>query len=156
MSFPNALKGIKKMFAAEILSLISVAVLLISSVVNLLSGMIAEEDSSISGATESFFTANTAIGLISGILFFASGIAIIVGFILKLIGLKQAGHDEDKFNAAFALQILSLILMVGYGIFNSINNLVANISYSVATVFELIAIILVLQGIMNLSLSPSN
>ena len=153
MSFPNAENGIKKMFVAEILALIAAVVLLVSAIVTFGSGAVLSQDS---GVSEAAYETATTIGLISVILFLASGTALLVGYVLKLVGLKQAGHDEDKFVSAFALEILSLILMIGYGVFNSINTIVANISYSVATIFEIIAIILVLQGIMNLAIALNN
>lgn len=104
MKFAKALAGVKKLFAAEIISiaaaLLGVVVVILVAAANGNEGLIA------TGGT---------LGLVSGI-------ALIVAFVITLVGLYQGGQDEVQVRYAFYFTILSVVLLVVATVMSSIQN----------------------------------
>ncbi len=138
MKFPSAYKGVKKLFIAEILSVIAALLVLTTSVMSLV-GLKVEGALVAAGTT----------GLVASI-------ALIVAFILSLIGLHQAGKDELQIQYSFCLTILAIILSlvaIILGAFKDSSVCVTisgyvNIVVDVITVF---ALEFVLRGIATLA-----
>ena len=104
MRFPNAAKGVKKLFVAEILGLIGVISTLVSIVYFIISG--------VSGAAQE----NEGV-LVGGALTFIILTVINLGvsltaFILRIVGVVQARKDEESFSTALAFIIINAIIRV--------------------------------------------
>ena len=113
MTFPNAYHGVKKIFTAEILSIIAAFLALVTAVVAIVAAVsmaAGEED------------AAAAAGLGTVGLIIASGVLYIISYIMNLVGLHQAGKDEANFKTAFIIMIFTLILTVVTVIINTISS----------------------------------
>ena len=85
--------------------------------------------------------------LIPGIGPIIAGAAIailgLIGYIMQLVGLNQAGKDEDLIKSAFGLAIFSLILGVVGGILGSVFTSATWISSIVNLVNEIISLVII-------------
>lgn len=134
-SFPNASKGIKNVFRAEILDLISILAVSVGTI---------------------FVVCSIATGSIGGILvlsilgiliMFGSLVLTIISFVKMLIGLKAAGMDEELFQKAlicvivsFGVEVVAVILssiVKGSTIGNDIATIISRIADLAATYFIL-------------------
>ena len=103
MKFPNAYKGIKKIHLAQLLMILCTVVAIASLFVlawnNVDLQNVTEEALAESGIS------NTAAGIAGG-LSLASGLIIILAFILELVGVINGVKDDDNFKSAlFAIGI---------------------------------------------------
>ena len=144
MKFPNAYQGVKKIFTAEILSLIGAACMIIFAVFGVvaLAGM----------ATASGDTALTGgIGL--AVFGLAGGILSLIGLLFLMIGTKRAAQDEPIFNQAYMYILCSLILTVASIVISSIwiYGTWDNMSTTIANILAMIATIFIISGVQNLA-----
>ena len=144
MKFVNAYKGVKKLFVVEIIQIAAALVLLIGAIiaaVNVTSG------------------ANLVAG---GTLISISGIALIVAFILTLIGLIQAGRDESHFKTGLWVIIIAIVLGAVSSILRMIPNVppvvvtIANILDAISSASSLAVLILTLFGISGIASQLGN
>ena len=157
MRFPNAFKGVSKMFAAEILKLIATGLTVATGVAGIVSasGVI---QSAVNGAeiTEELVANNINMGgvIVAGILGVGAMILYIIAYIMNLVGLAQAGRDEENFGSAFGLSIAVLVISIATAVLTGLSiggNVPENIASTARTVCEVIVMILVVSGIMNLA-----
>ena len=144
MKFPNAYQGIKKIFTAEILSLIGAACMIIFAVFGVvaLAGMAAASgDTALTGG----------IGL--AVFGLAGGILSLIGLLFLMIGTKRAAQDEPIFNQAYMYILCSLILTLASIIISSIwlYGTWDNMSTTVANILAMIATIFIINGVQNLA-----
>ena len=130
MQFPNALKGVKKIFTAEILALIAGAVGVITAIL-------------IAAETEALVPLIAVLGI--GVL-----VVSLISFILNILGLNDARKDEVGFSKAFFIAILGVIISLVAG-FLSENTFLANLLDTLGTICEVLVTIFVIGGIMNLA-----
>ena len=145
MTFPNAFHGVKKVFTAEILKLIGAACLLIAAVLAVLAA---------SAATSGSEGGAVASGLGASILLVAAAVLPIIGFIMNLVGLNQAGRDDEYFHTAFIVAIFALIIRVISGIFTLLNvggGVADNIATFISGICEIIVFVLVVNGVLSLA-----
>lgn len=144
MKFPNAFQGVKKIFTAEILSMIGSACMIIFAIF----GMVA-----VIGLTAESGDAAIAGGLGALVFGLAGGILSLIGLIFLLIGTKRASADEPLFGQAFMYILCSLILTVASTIISMIwaTGIWDNLSTTVANIFSLIATVYIINGIQNLA-----
>lgn len=136
--FPNARNGVDKVFKSAILEIIAAVA---AGIVLALSRFVDRTN----------IYSDVGIAITMGILSVFCVAAAIVAFIVQLIGLNQAGKDNDSFKGAFIFTIVALIAIFVGSILSAIPNLlVANMSESVVTIFsdvlEIVIMILVLNG----------
>ncbi len=158
MRFPNAFKGISKVFAAEILKLIATGLIIatgVAGVVSVSPELIekAAEGAQISGDVAA---SNVNLGgiIAMGILGVGAMILYIIAYIMNLVGLRQASKDEDAFGSAFGISIAVLIISIATAVLTASSiggNIPDEIASTARTVCEIIVMILVVTGIMNLS-----
>ena len=141
MTFKNAYHGIKKVFTAELLTLIGTVCFLIAILLGLL------------------FVGTVYIGSDSGavasgigaIVFIIGGIVLwVVGYIMNLVGLSQAGKDEDNIHIAFIVSIFVLLLRIVSGIFMLLGvggGIADNIASTIGGVCEIVVFVLVITGV---------
>ena len=139
MTFPNAYKGVKKIFIAEILTIIAIVIMIVSGVLTLAFIKVAEQYDDAAGGA-----------LVSLITFIAGTCLTIPAFIIYLIGIIQAKKDEQHFYYAFVFVILPIIASVFAAIFSKYE-LVQNIAELVRNICEVIAMIMIIGGIKELA-----
>ncbi len=107
MKYPNAYSGVRKIFTAEILSVIGVIVLIISAVLGLLTAAAGIAAQSADAETSSAHTGlAVGFGIPMLILLLGAGVLAIVAFILQIIGVTRASKDERIFkNALFYILV---------------------------------------------------
>ena len=142
MKFPNAEKGVRKIFGAEIISLISAILLGVATVIAIVMSKTMNLNSG--GAAAS--------GIAMLAIFSAGSIMLIVGGIMELVGYFQASKDEDGFKKAFYCIIISLIFSFIGGFFSgSAIGWVGAALKVVSQVMQLAAFIFAINGLMNLA-----
>ena len=101
MTFPKAHAGVKKIYAAQIISLIGAAVLLLVSIISILAvSLLNRGDAAFSLSLGAITTLLIPIG---------GAILLLVYFILVLIGIIQAKTDEPTFMKALICLILYFV-----------------------------------------------
>ena len=145
MTFPTAHNGLKKVLTAEILSVVSGFLLLLTGTFAAVAAALAEKVA-VSEETTAVFTL-LSLGLL--IAFSAVGI---LSIILKIVGLKKAGNDEAVFRNALIAALVSLALSVFEMTLNALSRQsVARIFTTAISVCDIFVVIFVIQGIQNLS-----
>ena len=99
MKFPNALKGIKRIYLAEILSILSVGLMFLSMVL-VFAGV---------GAASAGEGSATGLAVGGGIFMIGTAVLSIVGFIIQLLGISDTSKDEPLFKTALYLVIVEII-----------------------------------------------
>lgn len=157
MRFPNAFKGVSKMFAAEILKLIATGLTIATGVAGIVSsaGVIKLASEGVQ-LTDELVASNVNVGglVATGILGVGAMILYIIAYIMNLVGMHQAGKDEDNFRSAFGISIAVLIISIGTAVLTGLSiggNVPENIASTARTICEIIVMILVVGGIMNLA-----
>ena len=103
MSYENAKRGISKVFTSEILSIISSVCMVLAAVCAILTVPVIMSGSE-AGAGVTF--------ILFVVLFIASFIIALIGYITGLVGLNTAGKDSARIANAFKFAIINLILGV--------------------------------------------
>ncbi len=141
MKFPNAAKGIKKIFNAEILNLIA---LIATSILLILSVVLAS-------LTESDNDATMSVLAISILVFGAvAGVMGIIALILMIVGTIQTAKDEPSFKMIIYLAVLNIIVAIIAALFSG-NQFVNNLANGFNSVVSFITSILVVIGVANLA-----
>lgn len=98
MRFPNAYKGVKKLFTAELINIAALVLYLVASVFAVLA---VQTDP----PRESF-------AALTGTLVLIAAIALIVAFIIQIVGLVQGSRDEARIHHALICVVISIIVTV--------------------------------------------
>ena len=148
MRFPNAFEGVKKIFTAEILSLIARVCVLVAAIGGLAAvGAVAVADS-VDG--DSVITVGLAGAGLAGIFGVAAGVIAIIAFILQIVGINKAKADEPAFKTAMIF-ILVAIAASGVGSIFSGNETLQSIAQIVTDVAGLCVTLYIIQGIKSLA-----
>ena len=144
MTFPNAYNGVKKIFTSQILVLIGAILIGVAAVMGGATAV---------STTNGTMNIDVAVGTTAG----AAGVAlvgsvlIIVGYIINLVGLHQAGKDEKRyFKPAFIIAIVTLILAIVAGLFSD-NATLQSVVSLISRVAEMFVIIFTIAGIGELA-----
>lgn len=141
MTFPNAARGIKKLFIGELLALIG-AVLSALSVI-FAKPVVSGDDIVDIGAT------GARLGIV-GTLLGIAGIVLIVAFILQLIGIANAAKDEEAFKAALYTILFGIIVSIVGAILTYLfpnSTIISNIGTIASNLIEILTTFLVIGGI---------
>ena len=141
MTFPYAHEGIKKVFTAQILVLISAGCALLGGLISGVSVI----GGSLAGA--------------GGGAVFLMGAAVlsILSLIFNLIGLNRASKDESSFKTAFICTLISLIVSILFNIISSFNEGVwSDISTIITTVLSIVITVYIFRGTGNLAARLGN
>ena len=138
--FPNAYNGVKKIYTAEILSLIGTICLLIAAILVLV------------GIAASTVSDGTAVaGVVGGgFLGIAASVLMFISFIMNLVGLSNAAKDETAFKNALIVSVVGIVASVAMGAIPS-GSLVADLCETVTQICQLLVTLLVCNGIINLA-----
>jgi len=148
--FPNAAKGIKNIFTAQVLSLIAV----LASGVALILGIVM-----VGGAQAGSKVAVGASGI--GMMVFGMGASVlmIIALIINIVGVVQAAKDEESFNMIIKLTIFNIIVVVAAAIIMVAfpdTKFLTSLSSSISRLVSLICSILIIVGIGNLAIKLKN
>ena len=145
MLFPNAHNGVKKIYTAEILSLIGNILLIGAAIFGIATGSFAD-------TARAEAEAGTMAGLALGFIFLglAGAVLTLIAFILNLVGITSAMKDEASFKTALIFTIIGIAAAVLSSIFST-NETVKNFVQILVNISELFVSLFVVQGIMNLA-----
>lgn len=140
MKFPSAAKGMKRIFSAEILQLVGV-ICLIFAVALLISGVAADKVSNGSDEGLAILGAGFLGSLILGLAF---TVLYTIAFIMHLVGIINARHDEDSFSSALIFLIISVVFSCLSMCF--VQKSISSIFVSVSSLASTISTIFVIVG----------
>ena len=144
MKFPNAARGISKIFTSEILSLIAMICTGIAMIFTVTAA------SAVSAGSE---TGTIAAG--GGMLFFAfaASVLAIIAFILQIIGVIQSSRDEESFRMIIYLTIFSVVVLFIAGFIGSLiqNAIFSSVAQAFSEIIDFVCTLLVILGISNLA-----
>lgn len=141
MQFPNALKGIKKVYASIIMEIIGAVCLILGAFAAMLGMMLMEQNEE---------QTSLVIGLISVGAVVISGILTLAAGVLSIVGFLQASKDEGSFKIAIIVSIASIVLGILLAIFYD-HVVLRNILSQIVDLLGLVVTIYVIQGIINLA-----
>ena len=146
MKFPNAAKGISKIFTSEILALIAA---IATGVATILAAVMyaSAKTNSTAGAAAS------GIGML--VLGLGASVLLVIALILKIVGVVQTSKDEDSFKMIIYLTIFTLIVAVVAAIFSRVTFL-NNIANAVSSIGSFVTTLLIILGIGNLGVQVGN
>lgn len=138
--YPNAANGVKKIFIAEILTLVSVVLGIAARVVDMIL-------TNATGVDEGTNVVVTILGV-------GMGVIALFSFFLSIVGVNEASRDESAFKYASFAIIAAIILTLANGFFNINNNdLVRDIIQIVSDLASMIVTLFIIVGIRNLAMS---
>ena len=143
MKFPNAAKGVKKIFNAEIISLIAALI----GGAGLIPGLIG-------ASQETGDSVGTTLLAVSGALLIVSGIALLVAGIMNIIGFIQAAKDEEGIKRAVLCAVFSALFAFVAAFFENQTGFLGGLGTvlsSIATVLNMLVALFMIGGLMNLS-----
>ena len=154
MKFPNAANGVKKIFTAEILSLIA-AVLVIVAAIMAFSTVGAAKGYE---ATNSNAAAAGALASGFGLIIFSIGSLVLslIAFILNIVGVAKASRDESTFKIALYALIAGVVFACLSSAFENLSGPLSGAMSALETVAELIVTLYVIQGIRMLASRLNN
>ena len=142
MKFPNAAKGVKKIFNAEIISLIAALI----GGAGLVLGLIG-------ASKETGESAGTITLTVSGVLLIVSGIAILVAGVINIIGFIQAAKDEEGIKRAVLCTLFSALFAFVAAFFENQTGFLGGLGSvlsTIATVLNMLVALFMIGGLMNL------
>lgn len=147
MRYPNAAKGIKKIYLAEILGILALVLAIVMTI--MVAG--SHVDTSISGeeAAQALQAANVGTPFV--IVGVAMMLLMLVSYFMNLSGIINASKDEEGFKRALWALLASIAFGIVAAILENSNAKVASWLKVPSTLFELVVTIYVLEGIGNLA-----
>lgn len=159
MRFPNAYRGVKKIFTAQILKIIEGVCIFAAGVAGIITLSGAAVETAVGEEAAEFVNATVTFGIIGLVLLVAGGVLAIISYIMNIVGLRQAGQDEDAFRLGFLFACFAMIIKF-VSILLSLLNLGGGIGDNIADMFnrvcDVIIIISVMNGIGNLAVRLGN
>ena len=140
MRFPNAYRGVKKIWLAELLMLLAAIVGIIIVIVMAANGTMVGEDIVIN---EGVKTPIAVLGIVTAVI-------ALVAFIMNLVGLINANNDDSAFRIALLVTILGVVASAISAIWSTNAGLVKWMD-TLTTIFSMFASYYVLTGIANLA-----
>lgn len=137
MTFPNAKKGVKKIFTGELLMLIAGILTTASSIALLI---VNAQDN---GANEVAVGASAA-GLV--IFSIAAAVLTAIALVFGIVGVIQTSKDEPMFKGVIFVMLLSLAVVVVSAIFTE-NQVIAKLSDVITNISSTITTVLIVIGI---------
>ena len=140
--YPNAYNGIKKIFTAEVLSLISALIGVFAAIVAVV-GL-----QHVDAGAEDIGSASAFVG--GGLVLIISGIVAIVAFILKIVGVSNAAVDEPNFKKASSWILAGIVCSIATSMTTdgTLLHLAASVLY---TVCQLYVTMYVIDGVCSLA-----
>lgn len=156
-NFRNAQVGIKKVFSAAIMQIISLVLVGVGTFLLFL-----ETDKlSPTDAKLDMGPATGIIVIVATLMIFVALILMIIGFIFNLIGLAKAGKDDQNLKAAFIISVFGLVVAVIIAVLSQIPAIrdmdLVKTFIATATTFnsllDILIVVFVCSGTSNLLMS---
>ena len=147
MRYPNAAKGIKRIYVAEIISII--AALLGISILAILA--VNKVNLNVSGEELKGKMEDVMILIPFLIYAFASIALLLLSFFLTLGGIINASRDEVSFKRALWTLLAGIVVSVAVSVIQNSNHLIANCLNIISTAFTMLTTLFVLEGICKLA-----
>lgn len=141
MRFPNAFRGVKKIWLAELL-------MLLAAIVGIVLIVVIAANSSLVG--EEVIVNEDAVKTPAAILGIGTALIALVAFVLNLLGLINARKDDSAFSIALFVTLLGIVASVISSIWSGNQGLVKWMD-TVLTICSMFASYYVLTGIANLA-----
>ena len=141
MRFPNAFRGVKKIWLAELL-------MLLAAIVGIVLIVVIAANSSLVG--EEVIVNEDAVKTPAAILGIGTALIALVAFVLNLLGLINARKDDSAFSIALLVTLLGIVASVISSIWSGNQGLVKWMD-TVLTICSMFASYYVLTGIANLA-----
>ncbi len=144
MKFPNALTGLKKIYASQMLLLV---VGILDGVASVFGDKASEQ---VAGAGN--VTAETALGVMIPLLL--SGLLTIVAACLELFGLKDAAEDDEQFKKGYTYALIGLIFSIVIAVLNYLKisgGMLSDFAETVSDLIEVLVSFYVITGIKSLA-----
>ena len=139
--FPNAAKGVKRIFTAEILGLIGA----ILTVIGLITGVI-----TLASMIADSATGTVIAGGVTAIFMIGAGVLMIIAFIMNIVGISNAVKDEASFKTALIFVIVGIVGSVISSFFSG-NPAVSSVGTVTTSLANLLSTVFVITGIINLA-----
>ena len=141
MKFPNAAKGVKKIFTAEILNLIGTIVMVIAAIAVAIGG---------AGAAGAQTEEGIALALGGGMMVALILIAVYmilatIAYIMNLVGIINASKDETNFKSALIFLIVGIVTTILVAVFRN-NPVVYSMLLSLGNLMNVFVNIFVIAG----------
>lgn len=148
MRFPNACKGLKKVFFAELITLIA----LVPNTVSMVLFQVLPEE--INENNVEMLPAEVLVTVLS----LVSLVLMTVAYVLNLIGYITASKDNESFKKAMLLSIAGLVLTVVSGIMENAdgNPVLTNTFDSMEQILDLLITLTTISGIVTLAVTFGN
>lgn len=148
MRFPNACKGLKKVFFAELITLIA----LVPNTVSMVLFQVLPEE--INENNVEMLPAEVLVTVLS----LVSLALMTVAYVLNLIGYFTASKDNESFKKALLLSIAGLVLTVVSGIMENAdgNPVLTNTFDSMEQILDLLITLTTISGIVTLAVTFGN
>jgi len=140
MRFPNAFRGVKKIWLAELLMLLAAVIGIIMVIVMATNSTMVGEDIVINEGAK---TPIAVLGIVTAVI-------ALVAFVLNLVGLINANNDDSAFRIALLVTILGIVASAVSAIWSS-NEVLNKWMDTALTIFSMFASYYVLTGIANLA-----
>lgn len=148
MNYENVRKGISKIFAGEIISLVSAVTLMVTAILSVFA-LAAEE------VTEQAGGLFISVGLFAVI----SIVLMLVAYIINLVGIGQASKDEHSFRSALYAAIFGIVFAVLSGFLGNAsesNSFAQRLLSLIPDLLNLIMMVCIVSGILNISATLHN
>ena len=147
MRFPNAAKGVKNIFTAQILQLIGSICEIIGLVIV------------ISGGATAILSKGSDAGLVAAlsqmagasIFLVAYSILALIAFIMQIVGIVNAKKDEESFKSALICLIIGIIAPIVGALFARVSPVITSLCASVGNLMGLFVTIFIISGIIKLA-----
>ena len=140
MKYPNAFKGVKKLYTAQILSLIATVALLIAAFAALFMVGAAEAEEVGIGA------ASLGVAALFGL---AAAVLAIIALVMKIVGLNAGAKDEPLFKTALSFAVAGIVVNALNAVLTS--EIIQRIASTFAPVAEVLLIYYVVSAIRSLA-----
>ncbi|MBQ9179910.1 MAG: hypothetical protein IJ132_03825 [Firmicutes bacterium] len=140
MRYPDAFIGVKRIYTAQILMIIGSIALVIGAIIAI--------------AGTGVNSTGTLAG--GGILALAAIIAVLVGFIMEIIGINTARRDEEAFKNALIWVVVGIVLSVLSGSLQNNNSNLSNLFEAAGTATQLLTTYYIIMGVRNLAVKMDN
>ena len=147
MRYPNAAKGIKKIYIAEILGILAAVLLIVMVSMTAASGV----DKGMSGEAVAQTMQAADMGTPFVVLGVVMMLVMLASYILNLMGISNAAKDEEGFKRALWVELASIVFGIVAAVLESNNPRIANWLKVPSTLFEVVVTFFVLEGIGNLA-----
>ncbi len=140
MQFPNALEGVKKVYKAEILFVISGALAVVAAILALAGG-----------------AAGVGIGVAVGVvLLFSVPVLGIISFIMNIVGLNKAKKDDPAFRNALYATVIGIAASVLLGISRTAESVLTIVGDTLTNVCLFLSTFFVCSALIRLAKALGN